>query len=115
MRTEAATLQYAFEAIEPVRQLALTGDYDEALTNLRRDLVAVVSLMEIDLPEMAEWKAELEQKHREQESREIREVRRRGDETICEEESDPPRKKVGRNEPCPYGSGKKHKKCCLQK
>jgi uncharacterized protein YecA (UPF0149 family) len=21
--------------------------------------------------------------------------------------------KVGRNEPCPCGSGKKHKKCCL--
>ncbi len=23
--------------------------------------------------------------------------------------------KVGRNEPCPCGSGKKHKKCCMQK
>ena len=23
------------------------------------------------------------------------------------------KKKVGRNDPCPYGSGKKHKKCCL--
>jgi uncharacterized protein len=23
-----------------------------------------------------------------------------------------PRKKVGRNEPCPCGSGKKYKKCC---
>ncbi len=23
--------------------------------------------------------------------------------------------KVGRNEPCPCGSGKKYKKCCLQK
>jgi uncharacterized protein YchJ len=22
--------------------------------------------------------------------------------------------KVGRNEPCPCGSGKKHKKCCLE-
>ena len=22
-------------------------------------------------------------------------------------------KKVGRNDPCPCGSGKKHKKCCL--
>ncbi|MBW1926384.1 MAG: SEC-C domain-containing protein [Deltaproteobacteria bacterium] len=21
--------------------------------------------------------------------------------------------KPGRNEPCPYGSGEKHKKCCL--
>jgi len=24
-------------------------------------------------------------------------------------------KKVGRNEPCPCGSGKKYKKCCLKK
>jgi len=24
-----------------------------------------------------------------------------------------PTKKVGRNEPCPCGSGKKYKKCCL--
>jgi hypothetical protein len=24
----------------------------------------------------------------------------------------PPKPKVGRNEPCPCGSGKKHKKCC---
>jgi uncharacterized protein YecA (UPF0149 family) len=23
-----------------------------------------------------------------------------------------PRKKVGRNDPCPCGSGKKYKKCC---
>lgn len=27
----------------------------------------------------------------------------------------PPTKKVGRNEPCPCGSGKKYKKCCLNK
>jgi len=26
-----------------------------------------------------------------------------------------PRKKVGRNEPCPCGSGKKYKKCCMDK
>ncbi len=25
----------------------------------------------------------------------------------------PKKKKIGRNEPCPCGSGKKHKKCCL--
>jgi len=24
-------------------------------------------------------------------------------------------KKVGRNDPCPCGSGKKYKKCCLQR
>ncbi|WP_339133381.1 MAG: SEC-C metal-binding domain-containing protein [Candidatus Electrothrix sp. GW3-4] len=25
------------------------------------------------------------------------------------------KKKIGRNEPCPCGSGKKYKKCCLNK
>ncbi|MBI4585332.1 MAG: SEC-C domain-containing protein [Planctomycetes bacterium] len=24
----------------------------------------------------------------------------------------PPRQKIGRNDPCPCGSGKKYKKCC---
>jgi preprotein translocase subunit SecA len=24
-------------------------------------------------------------------------------------------KKIGRNEPCPCGSGKKYKKCCMKK
>ncbi|MBU3912866.1 MAG: SEC-C domain-containing protein [Nanoarchaeota archaeon] len=24
-------------------------------------------------------------------------------------------RKIGRNEPCPCGSGKKYKKCCLEK
>jgi hypothetical protein len=27
----------------------------------------------------------------------------------------PPKKKLGRNDPCPCGSGKKFKKCCLHK
>jgi uncharacterized protein len=27
----------------------------------------------------------------------------------------PPTPKVGRNDPCPCGSGKKYKKCCLNK
>jgi preprotein translocase subunit SecA len=27
----------------------------------------------------------------------------------------PPKKKVGRNDPCPCGSGKKYKKCCWPK
>jgi preprotein translocase subunit SecA len=31
---------------------------------------------------------------------------------VKEEENNPPAKKVGRNEPCPCGSGKKYKHCC---
>ena len=32
-----------------------------------------------------------------------------------ERKQEPPRPKVGRNHPCPCGSGKKYKKCCLLK
>ena len=32
---------------------------------------------------------------------------------IWEEHFQPPRGKVGRNAPCPCGSGKKYKNCCL--
>lgn len=32
-----------------------------------------------------------------------------------EEQRENPNKKVGRNDPCPCGSGKKYKKCCLKK
>ncbi|MBT6232605.1 MAG: preprotein translocase subunit SecA, partial [Nitrosomonadales bacterium] len=31
---------------------------------------------------------------------------------VKEEENNQPAKKVGRNEPCPCGSGKKYKHCC---
>jgi hypothetical protein len=33
-------------------------------------------------------------------------------EVVYSDESEAPKKKVGRNEPCPCGSGKKYKKCC---
>ena len=32
-----------------------------------------------------------------------------------EKESQPKIPKVGRNDPCPCGSGKKYKKCCMAK
>ena len=39
-----------------------------------------------------------------------------GDEDRMVEEASPPaRQRTGRNDPCPCGSGKKFKKCCLNK
>jgi preprotein translocase subunit SecA len=39
-----------------------------------------------------------------------------GNITVVPEHSSsiPKKRKVGRNEPCPCGSGKKYKKCCLE-
>jgi len=38
---------------------------------------------------------------------------------LCDEEKEKQlkekKKKIGRNDPCPCGSGKKYKKCCLRK
>ncbi|WP_238374901.1 SEC-C metal-binding domain-containing protein, partial [Aggregatibacter actinomycetemcomitans] len=30
-------------------------------------------------------------------------------------QTEKPKRKVGRNDPCPCGSGKKYKKCCINK
>jgi uncharacterized protein len=44
----------------------------------------------------------------------LNEWRRANTQTVLEESRSVtvPRKKVGRNDPCPCGSGKKYKKCC---
>ena len=52
--------QFAFEAIEPVRQLVLGGDYDDSFADLKRDVVVAATLMEVEFPEREQWKAEVE-------------------------------------------------------
>jgi preprotein translocase subunit SecA len=49
-----------------------------------------------------------------------REIRAIGREIVCmgqggEKKKPLPKLKTGRNDPCPCGSGKKYKKCCLDK
>jgi len=41
--------------------------------------------------------------------------RKSGAEKICKQTPETEKTKVGRNEPCPCGNGKKYKKCCLDK
>lgn len=68
-------------------------------------------------PRKDEIKQEIES-HRDKLSQHMEEVMDRRLEEVKAEHGDPEqviRRKVGRNEPCPCGSGTKFKKCCLSK
>ncbi len=59
----SALMQFADEAIEPVRQVAVKDNFDsDAIIELRNDLVAVTTLMGIDLPEREQWQEDAEQR-----------------------------------------------------
>jgi len=122
---QSALMHFADEAIEPVRQLALNDELDSEGIELRNNLVAVSMLMGIDLPEREQWQEDAEQRDA---SRQGRHTQQHADEEAAYPADDdfydplPPSAtvvhegpKTGRNEPCPCGSGKKYKKCCLKK
>ena len=151
---DAALFQFAYGAIEPVRQMVLTQRLDGELRLLRDFLVETCEIMGERFPEYDQWKAAGEH-DREEHRRQLEEVSGdpqrsllfalqkakeyfSGDED--EEEGPKPQsppklglgpadvgkilsplnsgkatKHVGRNDPCPCGSGKKYKKCCLKK
>ena len=110
---QALTSQFAYEGIEPVRQVVLEDNYDKSLTDLRLDLIVATTLMEVELAEKEQWRAEVE-KDREKREKQVRFHAEPPDEEEYEPPP-PPKKKVGRNDPCPCGSGKKFKKCCMRK
>jgi hypothetical protein len=111
--------------------------YDRGVDNLEETLLPVAHVLGVALPEADRWRAEREVRQRRQAERkaELDELGRRylaakaagfdplarlgaKPETEAEtkaDESQPVRRethRVGRNEPCPCGSGKKYKKCC---
>jgi len=53
---------FAFDAIEPIRQIVLDGKYDKTDADLKRGLVVAAMLMGVKFPEREQWKAEVEQK-----------------------------------------------------
>ncbi len=111
---QALTSHFAYDGIEPVRQVILDDDYDKSVSDLRRDLIVAATLMEVELPEREKWLAAIEKDKREKKSRLQVEP---PEENEYEEDEPlmPPKRKVGRNDPCPCGSGKKFKKCCIKK
>jgi len=122
-------------AIEPARMWLLENDRDPDWLELRADLVTAATIMEVDFPELSEWKEDM------QHDTEFRkqwyaehvapglDLYEEPDDLLdedddLEEDEDlafaPPAdtivapKRPGRNDPCPCGSGKKYKKCCLR-
>lgn len=133
------TSQFAEEGIEPVRQVILDGRYDERLANLKRGIVAAATLLGVPFPEREQWKAEVDAKQWELEKiwaeetgkllerirqldaekrkleRELRRAERERDSVAGSEGRESPRsQRIGRNDPCPCGSGKKYKRCCMK-
>jgi hypothetical protein len=127
----ALVRQFSFEAIEPLRQTILRFPDDHEIASLRDDLIVACELMETTVPELEQWKKDSQHAHEERARRLAELARDLADEEFDEEEEDyeydeedysdgpaPIRREqatVGRNDPCPCGSGKKYKKCCLGK
>ena len=115
---QALVGHFSTEGNEVARKVLLD---DPDLHSLRDDLVVACTLMGQDFPELEAWR------------KEAQEEKRRKPFIYGDTASSPPaaripaaprplvpiqraeKKKVGRNDPCPCGSGKKFKKCCMNK
>ena len=126
--------QFAEEGIEPVREMVQQGDYDPVSVDLISHLVAVSTILGVTFPEYPIWKQQAEEKLAKQERR-MKEMRgffqapvkpalppkpspAKERDNYVERKPTPflhTQKQVGRNAPCPCGSGKKFKNCCLKK
>jgi hypothetical protein len=131
---DALLSQFADEGIEPVCEMVRGRAYHSMSSDLMRKLVTVSTVLGVTFPEYPVWKREVEKRWAKQERR-IKEVQaylQAPPELAVPEEPSPAReredypewkpapilrteKKVGRNDPCPCGSGKKFKKCCMNR
>jgi hypothetical protein len=126
----ALAAQFDRDALEPVRAMVKEGTYDDGYTDLRRNLVAASLVMDVAFPELDEWKRDTERKDLGQTKfdpphpphappKSLAERSGEGDREGSLQSSPAPLVRnpnlVGRNDPCPCGSGKKYKNCCLNK
>jgi len=123
---QAVVDQFSFEGNEAAHQVLLDHpDFYE----LQRHLVTACTLMDQSFPELEEWRREIAEKSRQKPfmfggeakpSMPPDSTRKRiGSDGASLQWSKPhplvADEKVGRNDPCPCGSGKKYKKCCMDK
>ena len=136
MLGSALLRQFSERGIPVVRQFVLDG-YDSTMDALEESLPAVAQVLGVEFPLDAAWQSAIERCQTERDARwkTFREAFRKKqsaspvrnsdliDDYLMGEDdfSDPPlatatfirrTDKVGRNDPCPCGSGKKYKKCC---
>jgi hypothetical protein len=134
--------QFAPEGIEAARRLLLGRELDFEDRGLRQDLLETCTLTGERFPEYDEWLATAKAE-KEEHWRRVKELegdpkgllrfaleKLTGKKAADVAKVEPPlpstprltlprkpdgRKKVGRNDPCPCGSGKKFKNCCMKK
>ena len=117
----AVLTSFASEGVEHARQFLLDGGW-----GLEREILAAATLAGISFPELQQWmddeKADVEarREHRRRLLAPPPGNAKRKFPTIAQlaEPPAPPfvrEEKVGRNDPCPCGSGRKYKKCCMAK
>jgi hypothetical protein len=104
------------EAVEPIRQIVLPSDLSPDQMDLKYHLIAACTIMGVTFPEYEQWyEAAVEDNFGWHDYKPDR-IRKHFQEK--EDEDEPEwrnQRKVGRNDPCPCGSGKKFKKCCMKK
>ena len=113
----AVLRNFSPDGIEPARQWTVRHGGE-----LYDDLLAVAILAGVTFPELSQWmdesrRCELRRKHRYQKMFGTYGIPDTSA-AVDEEEAPAPltaAPKAGRNDPCPCGSGKKYKKCCLLK
>ena len=85
----------------PIVRKRIDDGYDSGYLDLRQYLYVNCVMNGVDLPELAEWTADFDR-----EAERIRQLK------LGLQASQVKSTKVGRNDPCHCGSGKKFKKCC---
>lgn len=107
---EALCLSLDDDHLGTAYDLILRGEYDAFLHDLREPLYCAARIAGKDFPELAQWREEIAERDRQVAER-LQELTHGGMQSTKAAVKPP---KVGRNEPCPCGSGKKYKKCCLR-
>ncbi len=110
--------QLSVTAIPYIEKLLIHG-YDDNMLDLSESLYANCVINGIDHRNLPRWRRQItarRQKLKRLETAMEAEVDMMIDRNQRQEaERQKKRRKIGRNDPCPCGSGKKYKKCCLDK
>lgn len=105
--------QFDSAGIEPVADLIERGHFEPACTELREDILPILEILDMDHPSADRWRLEVVQERLEWQ-REIEDSLGSNGPPFIASQIVNETPKVGRNDPCPCGSGKKYKKCCLK-
>jgi HEAT repeat protein len=126
------------EGLEDLRRVVIQNKYDSSIDDIKERLVTLCQMVGFDLPELVEWQKDIataragRPKLSEEDLEEIFSAfSTSSDDDDYEPERSPLNRvkaiedfnevtmpfrregpKIGRNDPCPCGSGKKYKKCC---